>query len=175
MIMKKYLFASLMMALAVTTFANVTPAWAEVLSVQVGKARIIQLKQMPVVVMVGDPGIADVVIERNKQIFLVGLQPGETNLFILDDAGNKIMNVDLVVTQLTSRHVTVDRGTSTATLSCNPRCSPVPTPSSVGAGQGSSVGEEEEEEVTAAAPAPVASQGAAPAGSTQNSGTVQSQ
>lgn len=166
--MKKHLLISMLTALSVTVLTGIAPVWAEVLSVQVGKAKIIQLKTMPVVVMVGDPGIADVVIERNRQIFLVGLQPGETNMFILDDAGNKIMSVDLVVTQITSRHVTVDRGVDTLTLSCNPRCSPVPTPSSVGGGQDEAVGAEEEEDAATG-------QGAAQIQNTQGSGTVQNQ
>jgi hypothetical protein len=109
---------------------------AEALSVEVGKSRLMSLKQQPTVVMVGDPSVADVVIEEGGRLFLLGLQPGETNLHILDGDGGTMMNRRLVVTPPTGGHVSLHRGVEEATFSCNPRCSGVRTPEGTGAVRG---------------------------------------
>ena len=62
---------------------------AEPLRVEVGKSRLLHLKQDPAVVMIGDPSVADVVIEEGRRMFLLGMQPGETNLHILNADGAK--------------------------------------------------------------------------------------
>lgn len=175
--MKNNLIPKVMAAIAVSILMSVNPGWADVLTVPVGKARIIELKTMPTVVMVGDPRIADVIIERNRQIFLIGLQPGETNMFILDDAGKTIMSVDLVVTRTVPRHVTVDRATSSSILSCNPRCLLTVGGTLASTGQSGNVGEEADEDEAGpaldATAAPSAVGGSGSAGGVQSSGTAQ--
>ena len=123
-------------ALAASLVAS--SVWAaEPLRVEVGKSRLLNLKQDPTVVMIGDPSVADVVIEEGRRMFLLGLQPGETNLHILDGEGAALMNVRLVVTPPTTGHVSLHRGVEEATLSCNPRCAGVRTPEGTGAVRGS--------------------------------------
>jgi hypothetical protein len=117
--------------LALSAFA------AEPLRVEVGKSRLLSLKQDPAVIMVGDPSVADVVVEEGRRLFLLGLQPGETNLHILDGDGAALMNVRLVVTPPAVGHVSLHRGVEEATLSCNPRCAGVRTPEGTGAIRGS--------------------------------------
>ena len=106
---------------------------AEPLRVEVGKSRLLNLKQDPAVVMIGDPSVADVVIEEGRRMFVLGMEPGETNLHILDADGAALMNVRLVVTPQRSGHVSVHRGVEEATLSCSPRCAGVRTPAGTGA------------------------------------------
>ncbi len=106
-------------------------AW-DPIAVEVGKSRIVRLKddQQPAVVFVGNPSIADVIIEREGVLFVLGRQPGETDVWILDDDGKALMHRPLVVTAITSRHITIQRGGAQQeqTMSCNPRCTDVPTP-----------------------------------------------
>jgi len=126
---------SYLVALAAPFLALAASA-AEPLSVEVGKSRLLSLKQQPTVVMVGDPSVADVVIEEGGRLFLLGLQPGETNLHVLDGDGGSMMNLRLVVTPPSTGHVSLHRGLEEATYSCNPRCAGVRTPEGTGAVRG---------------------------------------
>lgn len=108
----------------------------EPVSVVVDKAHLMRLDKDASVVMVANPTIADVAIESPRMVFIVGREPGETNIFVLDSKGNEIVKSDLVVVPKLDRHVTVNRVTQEAnvesTLSCAPRCAEVVT--SVGTG-----------------------------------------
>lgn len=106
---------------------------ADPLAVEIGKSRMLRLNADPAIVMVADPAIADVVVEEGRVIFLVGLQAGETNVYILDDDGEIVLSRDLVVRPVSPRHVTVHRGVEEATMSCNPRCAGVANPAAEGA------------------------------------------
>jgi Flp pilus assembly secretin CpaC len=105
----------------------------EVITVEIGKALLVQLSATPKVVMLGNPNIADVAMEDNGLLFLLGKEPGETNLMILDDKGEVLISSPVIVAPGQKRHVTIDRGRERFTLSCNPRCVPVATPNGTGA------------------------------------------
>lgn len=123
----------LILLLLAMAMATGTARAADPLSVEIGKSRMMRLNADPAIVMVADPAVADVVVEEGRVIFLVGLQAGETNVYILDDDGEVIMSQDLVVTPTSQRHVTVHRGVEEATMSCNPRCAGIPNPAAEGA------------------------------------------
>ena len=106
---------------------------ANVIALEVGKAQLIRLSATPNVIMLGNPTVADVVVEDDGLLFLLGQEPGETNMIILDQAGKVIISAAIVVGPMKKRRVTVDRGQETFTLSCNPRCVPVATPQGTGA------------------------------------------
>jgi hypothetical protein len=106
---------------------------AEVIALEIGKAQLIRLPTTPDVVMLGNPAVADVVVEDNGLLFLLGREPGETNLLILNEAGKVILSSSVIVVPLSKRRVTVDRGPEVFTLSCDPRCVPVATPQGTGA------------------------------------------
>ena len=105
----------------------------EVITVEIGKAMLVQLSATPKVVMLGNPNIADVVMEDNGLLFLLGKEPGETNLMILNEKGEVVISSPVIVAPGLKRHVTIDRGQEIFTLSCNPRCVPVATPNGTGA------------------------------------------
>lgn len=100
-------------------------AQSGVMNVELGKARILRLDATPTVVVVGDPEIADVIVEDNNVIFLMGIMPGETNVYMLDENGDPLLETSLVVTPADQRHVSVHRGVEEQTMSCNPRCAGV--------------------------------------------------
>jgi Flp pilus assembly secretin CpaC len=105
----------------------------DTIALEIGKAQLIRLTATPDVVMLGNPAVAEVVVEDNGLLFLLGQEPGETNLLILDDAGKILLSSSVVVVPLSKRRVTVDRGPEVFTLSCSPRCVPVATPQGTGA------------------------------------------
>ncbi|MBM3491025.1 MAG: hypothetical protein FJX68_11340 [Alphaproteobacteria bacterium] len=109
-------------AFVASLLASAVPASAEPLQVELGKAFMLRLKEDPAVVVVGNPGIADVVVERAKTLFVMGLEAGETNLHILDAEGKALVQTAVVVVPHLLRHVSVLRGVEEATVSCNPRC-----------------------------------------------------
>ena len=109
-------------------------AWSvnagEVIIVPVHKAEVVKLDRDASVVLIANPIIANVAVESKRLIFLFGLEPGETNLHILDAEGNEILSAPVVVVPVLERRVTINRVNmnEVATYSCAPRCALVATP-----------------------------------------------
>ncbi len=113
---------------AAASSAAVQPPPPAALRVEIDKSQLIRLSRAAKVVMVANPDIADVVVENERMLFLIGRSPGETNLFALDGKGNQILEAAVVVTPKPIREVTIYRRAKESTLSCMPRCARVPTP-----------------------------------------------
>lgn len=92
------------------------------LRVAVDKAEVIPLGGEAGVVLVANPAIADVVLERNNLLFVLGKRPGETRLYVYSNGGRAILQRDVVVVPNGERSVTVVRETRAAQYSCDPRC-----------------------------------------------------
>jgi len=125
---------------------------AEPIRVTIDKYELVRLKADVATVLIANPIIADVAVEKSRLIFLIGRSPGETNLVLLDQAGREIMNTPIVVVPNLEREVTLHRGATESTFSCAPRCAPIPNPGrrpppSIGGGGG---GEEEKAQTEAA-------------------------
>jgi Flp pilus assembly secretin CpaC len=88
----------------------------------VDKGHILKLAQDADVVLVAQPEIANAVIESPRLIFILGKKPGETNLFVMDRAGNLIVKSDVVVVPNEQRQVTIHRGEKSTTMKCLPLC-----------------------------------------------------
>ncbi len=97
-------------------------AHAETIRVEVNKAEIIRLEADAQIVHVANPAIADVVVESPRLLFVLGLAPGQTGLFILDANGKEVVNADLLVTPNNNHEVTLHRNAEELTYSCSPRC-----------------------------------------------------
>jgi len=97
-------------------------AGAEDLRVQVDHAVILRLDADADIVHVANPNVADVAVESPRLIFVVGLAPGETGLYILDRQGNEMMVGDILVVPNEDEEVTLNRNVAEATFSCSPRC-----------------------------------------------------
>ena len=109
-----------------------TGATAETFNIRLDKAEILRIDAPASIVIVGNPAIADVTVENPNMLFLTGLAAGETNLIILDDTGEPIIEYDLVVTSEIARQVTVHRNVDLlTTFSCKPRCIEVANPSEI--------------------------------------------
>ena len=150
---------------AVLSAAGIAPTAAgDSFAVRLDKVEVLRLDVAASIVVVGNPGIADVTVENPRLLFVIGRAPGETNLMVFDTEAREIANYELVVVGERDRHVTVNRNTGLlSTLSCDPRCIEVPNPSEVerqrqfaGAGQA-------KDEETSPAPVPQAAPAATPA------------
>ena len=109
--------SALWLAGGTAAVADTTP-----IRVEINHAEIIHLDADAHIVHLANPAVADVVLETPRLLFIVGLAPGETGLFILDADGNELINTDLLVTPNLDHEVTVNRNAVELTYSCSPRC-----------------------------------------------------
>ncbi len=82
---------------------------AEVITVTLDKAKVLRLDKPASVIILANPGIADVVLESPRFLFMIGRIPGETSLTILDANRNEILAATLAVVPEDERHITILR------------------------------------------------------------------
>ena len=92
------------------------------LRVTVDKAEVVKVDGAASVVLVANPQIADVVVERNHLVFVVGKRPGETRLYIYSAGGKRAARTRDRRRAQGDRSVTVIRDTQPTSYSCDPRC-----------------------------------------------------
>lgn len=73
-------------------------------------------------VLVADPAIANIVNERGRVLFILGMKPGATNLLVYDRAGQRLLAREIIVAPEDADVVTVMRATTTSDYFCAPRC-----------------------------------------------------
>lgn len=95
------------------------------IDVKVNMARILRINSPAATVIIGNPGIADVTIQDPKTLVLTGKSYGQTNMIVLDKAGNPIADTLIQVIQGQTDTVTMYNGGARATLACAPTCAPV--------------------------------------------------
>ena len=96
-------------------------------SVNVNMARVLRISAPAATVIVGNPGIADVTIQDPLTLVLTGKSYGQTNLIVLDSAGEPIADTLVEVVQMQAGIMTVYQGQARTTLACAPTCQPVIT------------------------------------------------
>ena len=96
-------------------------------TVNVNMARILRINAPAATVIIGNPGIADVTIQDAQTLILTGKSYGQTNLIVLDSAGNPIADTLVEVIQTSDDVVTVYMGQARTTLACEPICQPTIT------------------------------------------------
>lgn len=107
---------------------TVVPAAAETsepISVKVNMARILRISAPAATVIIGNPGVADITIQDPQTLVLTGRSYGQTNLIVLDSAGNPVADTIVSVVQGQADTVTVYMGTARTTLACQPVCQPM--------------------------------------------------
>lgn len=92
------------------------------LRVTLDKAEVVPLAGAASVVLVANPSIADVVLERGRLLFVLGKREGETRLYVYGDNGQRLIERDVVVVPQHERTVTVTRGTRAIHYACDGRC-----------------------------------------------------
>ncbi len=97
------------------------------ITVNVNMARVLRINAPAATVIIGNPGVADVTIQDPQTLVLTGKSYGQTNLIILDTAGQPIADTLIEVAQLAAGTVTVYQGQTRTSLACAPICQPTIT------------------------------------------------
>lgn len=87
-------------------------------------AKIIRLPEKTQTVIVGNPIIADVTLQKSGILVLTGKSYGVTNLIALDAAGTMLAESMIRVQAPSEAVVTVQRGLERESYSCTPACQP---------------------------------------------------
>jgi hypothetical protein len=117
--------------LVVLSIASVVPAKAtesaatgEPVAVMIDHAKVLRLPERTQTVVVGNPIIADVSVQKNGLLVLTGKSYGRTNLIALDSGGTLLAESMISVQAPSESIVTVQRGLDRETYSCTPGCQP---------------------------------------------------
>ncbi len=90
----------------------------------VDQAKVIRLPEKTQTVIVGNPAIADVAVQKNGVLVITGKAFGVTNLIALDAAGAMLAESRVSVRAASDTVLTVHRGTERESYSCAPQCQP---------------------------------------------------
>lgn len=105
-----------------------TPTQAAVdrgaLMVTINRAKVIRLPERAQTVVVGNPAIADLSLQKNGIVIVTGKSYGATNLIALDTSGNMLAESLVNVVAQTDGLVVVQRAFERYSYSCNPVCQP---------------------------------------------------
>lgn len=88
-----------------------------------GRAEVLRYRREPGTVIVGNEALVAVSFAAADILVLTGLQPGETNVIILDDDGREIDRISVSIVER-GRDVVVSRGQERQYLRCAPACGP---------------------------------------------------
>ena len=92
--------------------------------VDLDQAKVLQLPDKTVTVVIGNPAIADVTfLKKSGSLILTGKSYGQTNLIALDSGGKAIGETQVRVAAGPGALI-VQLGTKRVSYSCSPRCQP---------------------------------------------------
>lgn len=131
MLMQQYTYISRgIIGLAVLFFSSMLPniAAADEYNVEINKTKIMHLPAPASAVIVGNPKIADISVHSPTLLFVLGRGYGVTNVIVLDDMGNTILETDIQVggNQSGSGKRLMMAGVGWQSYDCNPFCQPAP-------------------------------------------------
>ncbi len=95
------------------------------IAVHVDNAKVMRLPAKTATVVIGNPIIADVTLQKNGVVILTGKSFGRTNLIALDSTGAMIAETTISVqAPREASTVMVQRGLARESYSCTPNCQP---------------------------------------------------
>ena len=101
-----------------------SPAERSEVSVTVDRAKVIRLPERTQTVIIGNPAVADIAVQKNGVVVLTGKSFGVTNFIALDNSGGMIGESMVSVVAPSDGTLTVQRGLERQTYSCTPICQP---------------------------------------------------
>lgn len=103
-------------------------AYGQGYNVEINKTKILQLPAPAAAVIVGNPAIADISVHSPTMLFMIGRGYGVTNVIVLDELGQTIMNADIQVGNNTTNSGmrVLFAGKGSKSYDCNPFCQPSP-------------------------------------------------
>ena len=114
----------LLPGLAALVSALIIPAGAGAAGIEVtmNQAKIVKLARAADTIVIDNPAIADASVQDASTVVLTGKGFGVTNLVVLDEMGNPIIDEQVTVTRGTASTVRIYRRAQVQTLSCTPFC-----------------------------------------------------
>lgn len=109
-------------AILATSSALPVMAASQDVTVLIDQATLVRLERPAAEIVVGNPSIADVAVQSGKVLVITGKSFGETNLIVMDAAGNVVVDRRLVVQEPDIGYVTFYKGSERFTLHCAPNC-----------------------------------------------------
>jgi Flp pilus assembly secretin CpaC len=116
--------ATLAMAACMAAEAAPQRPQSDAVIVSVDHAKVVRLPEKAQTVVVGNPAIADVSVQRNGVMIVTGKSFGVTNLIALDANGTLLAESLVRVGAASSDVLTVQRGMDRESYACNPECQP---------------------------------------------------
>ena len=92
--------------------------------VVVDRAKVIRLPEQTQTVVIGNPAVADIAVQKSGIVVITGKSFGVTNVLALDNAGAQLADAIVRVSAPTDATLTVQRGMDRQTYSCTPVCQP---------------------------------------------------
>ncbi|MFQ5562696.1 MAG: pilus assembly protein N-terminal domain-containing protein [Parvularculaceae bacterium] len=117
---------SIIAALILSVFAA-PQAFAEQIWLTMDQVRPYKLDVPASSIVVGNPGIADVTVRDENNLFLFGKAPGLTNIYIFDEEGEPVRNLMIRVRTASSGMLVFHRGAQRTTYNCTSQCEPTIT------------------------------------------------
>ncbi len=78
-------------------------AVSETVTLNLSKSTVVELSRPAADLVLTNPLIADAVVQTRQRLIFRGIQVGQTNAFVFDDAGNTILNLEINVEPDTAR------------------------------------------------------------------------
>jgi hypothetical protein len=100
------------------------PTGRDTVAVMIDHAKVVRLPERTQTVIVGNPMIADITVQRNGLVVITGKIYGVTNLIALDAGGTMLAESMISVQAPNDSVVTVQRGLERESYSCTPNCQP---------------------------------------------------
>lgn len=94
------------------------------IQVTLDQAKLVKLPTGAETIVIGNPAIADVTVQKNGVMVITGRTAGRTNFIALDSAGAIISESTVSVTNMTQGRVVILRGTDQSSYDCSPNCLP---------------------------------------------------
>ncbi|KFB11332.1 pilus assembly protein N-terminal domain-containing protein [Nitratireductor basaltis] len=109
-------------AVAALLVVSAGSALANGIGVTMHQAKIVKLARAADTVIIGNPEIADATVQDANTIVLTGRGFGVTNMVVLDENGQPIVDEQVTVSRQAANSVRVFRRSDIQTLSCTPYC-----------------------------------------------------
>ncbi|WP_068083304.1 pilus assembly protein N-terminal domain-containing protein [Polycladidibacter stylochi] len=118
---KYYHFLALVAGLCLPTSSSVLANDVQVITDQ---AKVFRIEEPASTVVIGNPAIADVVIHEGTTVIVTGKSYGSTNLIILNQDAEPIVDEMITVSSAEDKFVVVQRNSARSSYTCNPECEP---------------------------------------------------
>lgn len=93
--------------------------------VGIDQAKMLRIEGAAAIVAVGNPSIADAILQGPDMLLLIGRTYGATNVLVFDHDGNETASLIVNVVDAAPRLLTLHRGNAQASYNCAPHCQPV--------------------------------------------------